>query len=119
MKIWALPIGELDRARLLGEHAELHALYATITRGYRAWRNHPETRRFRDHLGQLVARHREQVAELLARGYTHASPLLDPPPEEPYTYTPEEAARDRALLHSRIRGAAGAGPPRAAPRPME
>jgi len=101
VKIWALPVSELDRSRLLGEHAELHALYAAITRGYRAWRNHPETRRFRDHLGQLVARHRQQVEELLARGYAHASPLLRPPPEDPYRYTTDEEARDRALLRSR------------------
>ncbi len=101
MKIWALPVSELDRSRLLGEHAELHALYAAITRGYRAWRNHPETRRFRTRLGQLVARHRQQVEELLARGYAHASPLAHPPPEEPYRYTAEEEARDRALLRSR------------------
>jgi hypothetical protein len=101
VKIWALPVGELDTQRLLGEHAELHALYAVITRGYKAWSKHPETARFRDHLGQLVARHREQVEEFAARGIRHRSPLADPPEEEAYTYSAEMEARDRALLRER------------------
>jgi Pyrimidine dimer DNA glycosylase len=104
VKIWALPVGELDTQRLLGEHAELHALYATITRGYRAWSRHPETLRFRDHLGQLVARHRKQVEEFAVRGITHRSPLVDPPPEEPYAYSQEMEERDRRLLHQRRAG---------------
>ncbi len=101
MKIWALPVGELDTQRLLGEHAELHVLYAVITRGYRAWSRHPETARFREHLGQLVARHREQVEEFAVRGIRHQSPLLDPPEEEAYTYSAELEGRDRALLRER------------------
>jgi hypothetical protein len=101
VKIWALPVGELDTQRLLGEHAELHVLYAVITRGYKAWSKHPETARFREHLGQLAARHREQVGEFAARGIAHRSPLANPPPEESYTYSAEAEARDRALLRER------------------
>jgi hypothetical protein len=108
VKIWALPVGELDTQRLLGEHAELHVLYAVITRGYKAWSKHPETARFREHLGQVVARHREQVEEFAVRGIAHRSPLADPPPEEPYTYSAEAEARDRALLRDRqARGSKG------------
>lgn len=108
MKIWALPVTELDDRRLLGEHAELHTVYATITRGYRAWSKHPETIRFMDRVGELVYRHREQVEEMHARGFAHHSPLADPPPEAPYRYATELERRDRRLLRSR-----GGGRPRA------
>ncbi|MBI2939087.1 MAG: pyrimidine dimer DNA glycosylase [Chloroflexi bacterium] len=75
MRIWNLPCGELDDAHLLGEHGELHGLWAALTQGKRAWANHPETRRFRGRLGALYRRHEEQVAEMARRGWAgHRSP---------------------------------------------
>lgn len=96
MRIWNLPVGELDDHHLLGEHRELHTVWNTITLGKRGWANHPETRRFRGRLGALYRRHEEQVAEMLARGMTgHKSPL-DPAligPDESWEWPPVDAAQ--------------------------
>ena len=108
-RIWNLPCRELDRQHLLGEHSELHMLWGSITLGRRGWANHPETKRWRGRLKALYKRHEEQVAEMLARGYNHNSPLDTAliPPEDSEEWPPisdADIARDRADLAAHFPG---------------
>jgi hypothetical protein len=82
VRIWNLPVEELDDQHLLGEHLELHVIWSALTkppapgRRVRGWRNHPETRRFEDRLGALYDRHEAQVTEMNRRGWHgHKTPL--------------------------------------------
>jgi len=121
VRIWCLPVSILDRQHLLGEHREGHSIMTSITRDrlltekfptfYKflhlnkiriGWLNHPETCRFKEHLGMLVDRHKQQVEEMSHRGYKHKSPL----PEfefvlEDYTYSDKDRQRDLQVLASR------------------
>jgi hypothetical protein len=99
VRIWCIPISELDRQHLLGEHAELHCIVGSLLGQYKAYRNHPETLRFEGHIEQLYARHADQVSEMTKRGYQHKSPL--PEGKTPYSCTPKEVERDRADLETR------------------
>jgi hypothetical protein len=97
----------LNRQHLLGEHVELHVLVNTIiNKRYGktniGWVNHPETRRYENHLGMLYDRHEQQVQEMIRRGFKHKSPLLsaDYIPED-FTYSDEDYHEDIALLTSR------------------
>lgn len=75
MRIWNRPCRLLCDLHLLGEHRELHAIWSTIVAGKLGYSNHPETNRWRGHLGALFARHMAQVAEFKHRGWNHDSPL--------------------------------------------
>ncbi|MCJ7581138.1 MAG: pyrimidine dimer DNA glycosylase/endonuclease V [Candidatus Aminicenantes bacterium] len=75
MRIWDIPPKELCRNHLLGEHAELHALWSIITRGKTGYSHHPETLRWLGKLKALYARHELLVEEMENRGYNHHSPL--------------------------------------------
>lgn len=75
MRIWDIEPARLCRSHLLGEHRELHAIWAILTEDKRGYANHPEVLRWRGKLGALHARHEAQVAEMTRRGYRHASPL--------------------------------------------
>ena len=85
VRIWNLPVEELDDQHLLGEHLELHIIWNALTgqrrpggQGRRGpgWRYHPETRRFEQRLGALYDRHEAQVAEMRRRGWHgHQTPL--------------------------------------------
>jgi hypothetical protein len=75
VRIWDLPPRRLCRAHLLGEHRELHAIWAVLTGDKTGYRHHPETLRWEGRLAALYARHAELVSEMHARGYRHASPL--------------------------------------------
>ena len=75
MRIWDLPVKTLCRKHLLGEHAELHALWSVLTNGKAGYAHHPETVRWRGKLRALYARHERQVAEMRRRGWRHRSPL--------------------------------------------
>ena len=75
MRIWDLPPECLCRAHLLGEHRELHAIWSVLTCDKAGYRRHPETVRWEHRLAALYARHAALVQEMLARGYTHSSPL--------------------------------------------
>lgn len=75
MRVWDVSPGYLSRQRLLGEHRELHAVYAILTEGKRGYARHPETLRWNGALGGLVARHAQLVAEMRLRGYTDRTPL--------------------------------------------
>jgi hypothetical protein len=98
MRIWCVPVCELDDHRLLGEHTELHAMFTILTQNRRGYRNHPQTKRFEDRVEQLVGRHEEQVAEMTARGFTHRSPLAGGVRAETYRYDDTEYRADQALL---------------------
>jgi hypothetical protein len=99
VRIWCVPVSELDRQHLLGEHAELHCIVGVLLGKYKAYRNHPETLRFKDHINQLFSRHEEQVNEMQKRGYKHNSPL--PTGNQSYAYTKEEYQRDLLELLKR------------------
>ena len=75
MRVWDLPPRRLCRQHLLGEHLELHAIWAVLTRGLAGYSRHPETIRWRGKLKALYLRHEAQVAEMTKRGYNHRSPL--------------------------------------------
>lgn len=75
MRIWDLHPGFLNRGSLLGEHRELHGIFKIIQLQQRGYARHPETCRWRGHLGALRRRHDLLVAEMTLRGYRHRSPL--------------------------------------------
>ncbi len=75
MRIWDLPPRVLCRQHLLGEHRELHAIWAIITQNRKGYANHPETMRWRGKLRALYNRHAALVAEMQQRGYRHHSDL--------------------------------------------
>ncbi len=77
MRVWDVHPGYLSRTRLLGEHREIHALWVVITEEKRGYSSHPETMRWRGHLGELYRRHELVVAEMALRGYRHKSPLKE------------------------------------------
>jgi hypothetical protein len=75
MRIWDLDPALLCDRHLLGEHRELHAIWAILTSDKRGYRHHPETLRWRGRLAALYVRHEAEVAEMVRRGFRHASPL--------------------------------------------
>lgn len=75
MRIWDLPPEVLCRKHLLGEHAELHAIWNILTGDMSGYRSHPETRRWEGKLKALYQRHRLLVLEMEKRGYRHFSEL--------------------------------------------
>lgn len=75
MRIWDIPVQDLCKKHLSGEHLELHALYSIISLNKKGYRNHPETKRWEGKLAALYKRHEEQVVEMQKRGWKHNSPL--------------------------------------------
>jgi hypothetical protein len=75
VRIWDLSPGYLDRGSLLGEHRELHGILAILEQGKRGYARHPETMRWRGHIGALRRRHDILVAEMGLRGYADRSPV--------------------------------------------
>ena len=75
MRIWDIPPENLCRNHLLGEHSELHAVWAILTQGKRGYAHHPEVLRWEGKLNALYLKHEEIAAEMLHRGYRHNSPL--------------------------------------------
>ncbi len=103
MRIWDLPPEILCRNHLMGEHRELHAIWAILTEGKRGYANHPETLRWRGKLKALYQRHEAQVKEMTRRGYRHQSPLdvtlaTGEAEQKEYTDSPQ---KQRALLKER------------------
>lgn len=96
----------LDRQGLLGEHAELHAIGATIQNSG-GYLRHPEVQRWVSRSGALRHRHDAVAREMTSRGYRHRSPWpeawvapgedADPPPLEP-------VAALRARLEAKLEG---------------
>lgn len=109
MRIWFVPVEELDARHLLGEHVELHVMANALIRGGGGWYNHPATKFFKGKLGALYRRHEDQVAEMERRGFTgHKTPFpveMIPPDEMDAVIevTEEMLARDRADLEERVR----------------
>jgi len=77
MRVWDIPVEQLCRKHLLGQHNEIHIMYKTIQTGRKAWANHPETKRWRGKEHALKATHDATAAEMLRRGYNHKTPLPD------------------------------------------
>jgi hypothetical protein len=75
VRIWDLPPKILCRQHLLGEHRELHAIWAVITKKKIGYSRHPETLRWIGKLHALYNRHELLVKEMMLRGYNHHSPL--------------------------------------------
>jgi hypothetical protein len=103
MRIWDVDPAVLCRAHLLGEHRELHAVWAVLTEDRRGYRNHPETLRWNGRLAALYGRHDALVAEMASRGYHHHSPLdhalaTGEAEQRAYVDSPE---RQRELLRSK------------------
>ena len=72
MRMWMVPPRKMCRKHLLGEHVEIHMAVASLRLG-------KSVAGFLEKglldLGKLRSRHNELVAEMLRRGYRHASPL--------------------------------------------
>ena len=75
MRIWDISPEKLCRQHLLGEHRELHAIWAIIIQGKKGYSNHPETLRWIGKLKALYNRHEKLVKEMIKRGYNHRTPL--------------------------------------------
>ena len=75
MRIWDVSPIKLCKNHLLGEHRELHAIWAVITENKKGYSRHPETIRWVGKLGALYLRHELLVKEMERRGYNHHSPL--------------------------------------------
>ncbi len=103
MRIWDIGPKRLCRQHLLGEHRELHALWAILTQGRRGFARHPETLRWRGKLRALYLRHEQLAAEMARRGYKHGTPLPEQEAtgsasQEEYKDTP---AQQRLILKSK------------------
>lgn len=75
MRIWDISPKLLCRNHLLGEHRELHAMWAVITENKKGYSKHPETLRWIGKLKAMYFRHEKLVSEMKSRGYNHQSPL--------------------------------------------
>jgi hypothetical protein len=75
VRIWDVPPEELCRLHLLGEHRELHAIWAILTRDKGGYRHHPETKRWVGRQAALYVRHGQLVDEMARREYAHRSDL--------------------------------------------
>ena len=64
---------------MLGQHLEVHTIYSVITNGKKGYSRHPETLRWVNWLDELSLVHQLTVAEMLARGFEHKSPIDMPP----------------------------------------
>ncbi len=102
VRIWRVPVQELDRQHLLGEHLELHIIVTALQKK-KGYFKHPQTQRFNTPTGlcQLLYRHQEQVKEMQSRGYQHNSPLNLQCNMCHYTYSHEEYEKDHAELGQR------------------
>ncbi len=76
MRVWDIHPGYLARQNLLGQHAEIHALYSVISGEKNGYANHPETRRWRGCLEGLRRVHDLTVLEMDLRGFNHNSPCV-------------------------------------------
>ncbi len=75
MRVWDIHPGYLDRGGLLGQHAEIHAIWSVLRAGGGGYSRHPEVLRWRGYEGRLAIVHEITVREMDLRGFGHASPL--------------------------------------------
>lgn len=75
MRMWMVNPKILCKKHLTGEHVEMHMFVGSINKGKsiagHAIMNQAEPQK-------LMQRHDELAAEMLARGYKHDSPLIEP-----------------------------------------
>lgn len=107
MRVWDLHPGYLSRGNLLGQHAEIHAVWSVVVNERQGYSRHPETIRWRSQLPWLNWLHRLTAAEMALRGYKHASPLAgEPGPAVGLEYVDPPAVQ-LALLADKYRGKSG------------
>ena len=75
MRVWDISPKKLCRQHLLGEHRELHAIWAVLSQNKKGYSKHPETLRWKGKMKALYKRHNELVLEMKRRGYNHLSDL--------------------------------------------
>lgn len=75
MRVWDLHPGFLNRSSLLGQHAEIHAIFSILHDNKKGYARHPETLRWKEHLALLKERHDTTAKEMTLRGYNHFSHL--------------------------------------------
>lgn len=75
MRVWDVDPELLCSRHLLGEHNEIHAVWAVITENLKGYSHHPETARWRGKLKALYLRHEKTAKEMEKRGFNHKSPL--------------------------------------------
>ena len=83
MRVRGIPPNELCNRHLVGEHAEIHAVWSVITGNKRGYASHPEVDRWRGNLPTLARRHSQVTAEMGLRGFRHSSPIHPKVEEEP------------------------------------
>lgn len=74
MRVWDLHPGYLNRPSLLAEHRELHGVIAILSGGLKGYSRHPETLRWKGHLGAARRRHAIVSAEMRLRGWRDLTP---------------------------------------------
>lgn len=75
MRIWDIAPERLCNRHLLGEHAELHAVWSILINNKKGYSRHPETLRWKGKLKALYKRHEALAREMRKRRYKHSSPL--------------------------------------------
>lgn len=75
MRIWDIPPDILCKKHLLGEHAELHAIWSILTQNKKGYSNHPETIRWKGKLRYLYDLHQNIIEEFNKRDINHNSDL--------------------------------------------
>lgn len=75
MRVWDISPNRLCRKHLLGEHAELHAIWSILTKHKKGYSHHPEVLRWKGKLKALYLRHEKLIREMERRSYNHASML--------------------------------------------
>lgn len=112
MRVWDLHPGYLSQSSLLGQHAEIHALFSVLMGGKRGYWSHPETLRWKGHLRELSWRHELTVREMILRGLQHRSPLGvidDLEPEGPGPGFVDPPLEQFRLLEEKYRGTGKSG----------
>jgi len=74
MRMWMVPPALMCNKHLLGEHVEIHMLESCIKYGHKL-DGYIENGLV--DLSKLDSRHREIVAEMKRRGFSHQSPLMN------------------------------------------
>lgn len=76
MRVWDIHPGYLSCKNLLGQHAEIHALFSVLRNNKKGYQSHPETLRWKGRLNKLIKKHDLTVKEMELRNYNHGSPLI-------------------------------------------
>ncbi len=76
MRVWDFPPSLLCNKHLVAQHHEIHCIESIIRHNYSGFSHHPEVKRWRGHMGALLGRHEQTIAELIQRGMHHKTPFL-------------------------------------------